>query len=55
MGSIYKEENRVEITKEQYHANKKKFKNKIEIVAIPFKCNGSWMGWRYFVRKDILI
>lgn len=49
------ESHRKEISKSQYHKLKGILEKDVEIKAIPFKINGYWSGWRYFVRIDINI
>lgn len=55
MKTIYQNgEHRVCITREQYHKNKKKFKTKVEIVAIPQKFNMNYVGYQYYALASIL-
>ena len=54
MNDIYNKDLRVEVSKEFYHANKKKYKRGEEIVAIPQFVGVGYNGYRYYILKSFI-
>lgn len=52
--NIFKEQDRVEITQQEYHElRRRKYKIKEEIAAFANKINGYYMGYKYYKLKYI--